>query len=751
MTARTLIRFAISAVVFAVFLLHAARIVPMRLLDTVENFTYDARILLTLPHTPDPRIVIVDIDERSMEKEGQFPWRRDKMALLMNQLFDRYKIRALGMDVFYPEPDDRGTRVWDELVKGGLAGMPGLAEIDAGIREQFNYDRQFADALKNRLVVLGYFFKQAVPKNESATVGGICAPLVEKTAAKLYAIDFLQPAGFGGNVPVLQEATPLCGFVDNPIVDNDGVYRRVPLMQMYEGSVYPSIALALTRATLGNPPVEFQFDPPDVRDSLHLERVALGPVRTSSGDQYLTAPVDERVAVYVPYRGDNRTFTYISATDVLQGTVAHPQLLLNTVVLLGTTAAGLLDFRTTPVNKVFAGVEVHANIVSGILDGRILQKAPYYNGIETTLLLLIALLMAWAFTRLTAAYSAMMAASLVVGLVSLALGLWAGANFIMPLGVPVLFTLTVFMAHLLYGYFIESRGKREISKLFGQYVPPELVEEMAAHPEEISMEGESRDMTVLFSDVRNFTSISEKLEAKDLAAMMNAYLTKQTAMIQKHRGTIDKYIGDAIMAFWGAPLPDKESALHGVNSALDMVRAVRELDEDFEKRGWPKLNIGVGVNTGKMNVGNMGSSFRMAYTVMGDAVNLGARLEGLTKEYGAAILISEYTRNALPGDWAFRELDLVRVKGKKEPVAIYEPLGPKEALDPAVRQDLARHRGVLKLYRSQLWDQAETEFFNLSQQPGAHPVYAKFIDRIMFFRESPPGNDWDGAWNFEHK
>lgn len=741
MSTRSLIRIGISAVVFALFLLHSARILPMRLLDVVEAFTYDARVLLTLPNTADPRVVIVDLDERTLAAEG-WPMRRDKMGRLVTQLFDTYGARALGFDIVFAEPDDRAARAWDELSHGPLADLPGVAERDAAIRASLDYDRQFAEAIRGRNVVLGVFFKQGVPEGEAATQGGICAPLYDRNASKVYAVDFLTPAGYGASIPALAEAGPWCGFFDNPLVDADGIYRRVPLLQQYEGSLYPSLALQLARLALGEAPVALEFDPPEVRTSLHLERVRIGE---------LAAPVDEQVAVYVPYRGDNRTFAYVSATDVIRGTVPEPERLKGAVVLLGTTAAGLLDFRSTPVNKVFAGVEVHANIVSGILDGHIRQKAPYYSGIEVVMLLVIAVLVAWAFSKLSALVSAAVSIGAMVMVTVLAFALWSGADFIMPLGVPVAFTLILSTPHLIYGYFIESRGKRSISKLFGQYIPPELVEEMAEHPEAISMEGESREMSVLFSDVRNFTSISEKLDAKELAAMMNAYLTKQTGVIHKYRGTIDKYIGDAIMAFWGAPLPDKDNALHAVSAALDMVAAVRALDADFEQRGWPRLNIGVGINTGKMNVGNMGSEFRMAYTVMGDAVNLGSRLEGLTKEYGVAILISEDTRNQLPSDWAFREVDLVRVKGRAEPVAIYEPMGPKEDLDPGLRQDLARHRGAMKLYRAQKWDEAEAEFFSLSQSPRSHPIYLKFVERIMEWRENPPGKDWDGAYNFTHK
>lgn len=741
MTTRTMIRLGISALVFTVFLLHVARVAPLRLLDVVEAFTYDARVQLTLLKTPDPRVVIVDLDERSIEAEG-WPIRRDKLAQLVNNLFDRYGARALGFDILFSEPDDRAARAWTEIAATQLSDVPGVAERDAAVRAQLDYDRQFAEAIRNRPVVLGFFFKPGVAAGESASIGALCAPLLEANAAKLYAIDFVSPVGVGANLPVLQAATPHCGFFENPLVDHDGVFRRVPLIQQYQGALYPSLALALTRLALDGAPVGLEFEPPDRRTSLNLERLTVGNLST---------PVDGEVAVYVPYRGDNRTFTYISATDLIRGTVPEPERLKDAVVLMGASAAGLLDLRSTPVNKVFVGVEVHANIVSGMLDGRIRQKAPYYDGIEVVLLAAIALLLAWAFSKLSSLASA--AVVLVAAMFVIALGfvLWSGANFIMPMGVPVAFTFCLFMAHLLYGYFIESRSKRSISKLFGQYVPPELVEEMAEHPESISMEGESREMSVLFSDVRNFTSISEKLDAKELSAMINAFLTQQTAVVQRHRGTIDKYIGDLIMAFWGAPLPDADHAMHAVLTGMDMQRAIRELDPEFERRGWPKLHIGVGINSGRMNVGNMGSEFRMAYTVMGDAVNLGSRLEGLTKEYGIGVLIGDNTRNLLPSDWAFREVDRVVVKGRTEPVAIYEPMGPKDQLDPALRQDLARHRGAMQLYRAQKWDEAELEFFNLQQSGRPHRIYEIFIERIMFLRENPPGRDWDGAFTFTHK
>lgn len=743
MTLRTVVRLGLSLVLLLLFLLHGTGAMPLRLLTQIEAYTYDARVLLSLAGDEDPRVVILDMDEQTLAAEG-WPLSRDRLAQLVTLLFERYQIKALGMDILFSEPDrSSGAALLARLAKQEFAEVPGFAARAELLQKELDYDRRFADAIRGRPVVLGYFFKPRVPFREAPTSGALCPPAIDRQGSAFYAIDFLKPEGFGGNLPVLQEATPLCGFFDNPVVDADGVFRRVPLLQKYEGALYPSLALALTRAALGNPPVSFEFSPTDQRTSLDLEALRLGELRV---------PVDGDMAAYVPYRGRQGSFPYVSVTEVLHER-AEPKMLKDAIVLVGTSAAGLLDLRTTPVGANFAGVEVHANLVSGMLDGRVKRRPSYYDAIEFLLLLAITLLMAGLFPRLSPLAGAGMALGVIGAVIALAMSMWSRADFIMPMGVPVVFTLALYMVHLLYGYFVESRAKRDAMRAFGQYVPPQLVEELAAQPGAMSMVGQNKDMTVLFSDVRGFTTISEQFRERpqELSELMNEFLTVLTTAIQQHRGTIDKYMGDAVMAFWGAPLDDAHHATNALAAAFEMSCALRSLDESFDRRGWPRLQIGVGLNSGDMRVGNMGSQFRAAYTVLGDSVNLAARIEGLTKEYGVSILCSEFTRRSAPADWAFREIDLVRVKGRERPVAIYEPLGPKDRLDPALRKDLARHRGAMKAYRAQNWDQAEAELFGLSQSGRAHKVYGLFLERIRYLRVNPPGASWDGAFTFHHK
>jgi adenylate cyclase len=738
------VRLGISVVIFLAFLYEVRGGKGHRILDETEAFSYDTRLRLTLPGGGiDKRIVIVDLDERSLAAEGQWPWSRAKLADLMHELFDHYQVRVLGFDIAFAEHDrTSGGPLLDSLAQGPLADLPGFADRLPALREQSDHDRGFAAALTGKPAVLGVFFKKFVPPGEKAETASLCAPVIGNAERKLLDVDFFRGAGYGGNIEELQAATPYCGFFDNPGVDDDGIFRRVPLLQEYGGQVYPSLALAVTQVALGNAPITLEFDPPDVKTSLHLERLRLGS---------LVAPVDGDVAIYVPYRGGYGSFPYVSATDVLHGAV-DPKVLKDAIVLMGTTAAGLLDFRSTPVQNVFPGVEVHANIISGLLDGRIKQKAPYYSGIVTVMLVLIAALMAGVYPRLSPISGAFLVLGILAALNAIAFACWSGADFITPLGIPVVFTLSLFGMQMLYSYFGESRGKRDLAKRFGQYVPPEIVAEMADNPEAVVMKTENRYMTVLFSDIRSFTTISEQFKDKpeELSAMMNEFLGALTEVVFRHRGTVDKYMGDAVMAFWGAPLDDPQHAHHALEAALEFPVALRRLDAAFEQRGWPKLQIGVGVNTGDMRVGNMGSELRFTYTVLGDTVNTGSRLEGATKKYGVALICSEATRSGAP-DWVFRELDRVIVKGKNEPVTIYEPLGPKEGVDEGVRQDLSRLRQALRAHRAQRWDEAEREFFGLSRSGRPHPMYDLYLGRIAEYRLHPPPPDWDGSVAFDSK
>jgi adenylate cyclase len=460
-------------------------------------------------------------------------------------------------------------------------------------------------------------------------------------------------------------------------------------------------------------------------------------------------PVDKLVTALVPYRGTQGSYPYVSATEVLHGQ-APVELLKNKIVLVGTTAPGLFDLRATPVDRVYPGVEIHANLIAGMLDGRVKQRPPYVLGAEIVLLMLSGIVMATVLPLVNPLRATLITALVLVSVFGTNVLVWTEGNLVLPLASGMLMIALLFALNMSYGFFVESRAKRQITGLFGQYVPSELVDEMSQNPAAFTMEGDSREMSVLFADVRGFTTIAEGLDPKQLSQLMNEFLTPLTRVIYRHRGTIDKYIGDCIMAFWGAPIADHGHARNAVLAGLEMHKVLAGLAPEFKSRGWPQIQIGVGINSGRMSVGNMGSEVRVAYTVMGDAVNLASRLEAITKQFGVGMIVGEVTRAQAP-DLVYRELDRVVVKGKDTPVTIYEPLGLPGELAGELVDELKLWAQALRLYRSRDWDMAELQLLNLLKAYPSRTLYQTFLDRIASYRKAPPEKGWDGAYRFETK
>lgn len=739
LTTRHAVRFTLSIAIIILMLLYATGAVPLSAMKRLENFTYDLRLNLLMPNNVDDRIVIIDIDEKSLKEEGRWPWGRNKLADLVGKLFDNYHVKVLGFDVVFAEKDESsGLKSLDEIKTKYLAGNQEFSQAIEALRPQLDYDQVFANSLKDRNIVLGYFFLRG---NNAGFSGVLPQPSFVGGSFKGKNIAFIEATGFGANLDVLQNDTIKAGHF-NPDPDEDGISRKVPMVIEFEGKVYEALSVAVARAAIGASKIEAGY-----AEGFGVGKKYSGLEWLKLGNQRI--PVDEHVSALIPYRGPQGSFHYVSATDVLSGK-ADKKMLNNKIVLLGTTAAGLMDLRATPVQNIYAGVEIHANMIAGILDNNIKQHPAYTLGAEFVLLLVFGLLLAVLLPLLSPLLSTVLAIGATLAVIAFNLSIWHYANLVLPLASLLVMITAIYFINMSYGFFVESRGKRQLAGLFGQYVPPELVDEMSKNPEAISLEGESREMTVLFSDVRGFTTISEGLDPKQLTRLMNEFLTPMTHVIHRNRGTIDKYMGDAIMAFWGAPLVDHEHAKHALNAAMQMIQALDKLQKTFVEKGWPPINIGVGLNTGLMTVGNMGSEFRMAYTVMGDAVNLGSRLESLTKNYGVHVIVSEFIKDQVP-EYTYRELDMVRVKGKDTPVTIYEPICEASALDKATKDTLALYREALRLYRSQNWDLAEMQFVNLQQREPQRYVYEMYIKRISYFRQNPPDKSWDGVFNFETK
>tara|TARA_B110000261_G_scaffold29308_1_gene33177 strand:- start:353 stop:2581 length:2229 start_codon:yes stop_codon:yes gene_type:complete len=742
MLIQRILRITLGGIILLALLIDTFGIIKYPFLNQLENWTYDARLNYKRLNTIDDRIVIVDIDESSLALEGRWPWSRDKLAAIVNNLFEVYQADVVGFDIVFAEKDESsGLKEFEFLASTELKDDPLFHKALDNIRPRLEYDQMFAKALKDRNVVMGYYFKSNVSENEIAQ-SGLLPPAVTKLNKQLSArLPINKALGYGGNLNILQSSARSGGFFDNPFVDSDGVFRRVPLIQIHQDQVYASLALSTTQAYLKNSDIKLNVVNNGTKNDQYF---ALESVHINE----FSIPVDGKGAVYVPFRGLSYSFPYISAHKILNKKI-DPDSLKGKIVLVGTTAPGLLDLRSTPVQSVYPGVEIHANIISGILDQRINHSPAWAIGYEFIILILIAATMAF-LLPVSSPLMATVATTIVLILtVSGTLMAW-NSQIILPLASPVLLIVLNYILHMSYGFFIESRGKRQLAHLFGQYIPPEIVDEMSKSPANFSLDGENKVMTVLFSDVRGFTTISEGMDPKQLTQLMNALLTPMTRVIHKHRGTIDKYMGDAIMSFWGAPLEDPDHARHALHAAMEMMVELKIMQKDFESRGWPPINIGIGLNTGNMNVGNMGSEFRMAYTVLGDSVNLGARLEGLTKEYGVNIIVSESTKESIP-EFTYRDLDLVRVKGKNEPIAIFEPIGHEDEIDEATTLELARYNQALQSFRAQNWDQAETDFFALSQIHPDRFLYQVYLNRVTHYKGHLPNDDWDGVFTHTSK
>ena len=419
-------------------------------------------------------------------------------------------------------------------------------------------------------------------------------------------------------------------------------------------------------------------------------------------------------------------------------------------VLIGTSAPGLQDVRTTPVGPVYPGVEAHASMLTALMDGSTIAIPDYARGFDVLQLLMVGLVLAFGLSVLPAGPALLLSAAVFFALTLLNFWLYRTHGLAMPLATALALVFTATAVNIAHGYLFESRAKRALASRFRSYVPPPLVDEMLKHPEHYSMQADSRELTVMFCDMRGFTALSECMPSLQLQALLNRVFTRLTEVIQGERGTIDKYMGDCVMAFWGAPVPAQDHAACAVRAALGMARAVEQLNQEHRAQGLPEIGVGIGLNTGLMCVGDMGSNIRLSYTVIGDAVNLGSRLEGLCKTYGVAIIASESTHSMAPG-FVWQELDRVRVKGKAQTVNIYTPLADQSQASALNADELACWQQVLAHYRAQDWAQCGQTLAALQRQAPQSVLYALYASRLEEIMSRPPPSDWDGATHFDTK
>ena len=697
-----------------------------------------------IPPPAQKQIYIVDLDEKSLSQVGQWPWPRDVLAQLVDNLMKMGAV-LVAFDIVFAEPD----RMNPSAIADGLKGLD--EETKNKIRQFKSNDEIFAEVIKRSRVVLG----QSTVESELEGVKG--KPVkksvaVRKLGTALDPLDLLPsfPA-LVRNLPVIENAASgrFGGHgIFSIIPEQDGIIRRIPSLFVHDQAMFPALSVEMLRLATGRPTILVSVDQAGIKE--------LGIARG------LTIPTDSNGRIW-PYFSHTDKDKYVSAVDILNGT-ADPAKIKGKLTIVGTSAIGLKDIRSIPTENNIPGVEVHAQIIETVLTESYLKRPNYVQGVELSIILLGGLLMIVLVPWVGALWTFMVFAVTTAGT---AYGSWYGfaEHRILIDAVYTLITIFLLYSTLTYlNYVREEAQKKQVRGAFAHYLSPDMVERLAQNPESLKLGGEMREMTLLFCDVRGFTSISEQFDPVGLTALINKLLTPLTNAILSRRGTIDKYMGDCIMAFWNAPLDNENHAIDGCRSALGMLAEMGPLNDRLEQeakvegRKHIPLKVGVGLNSGPAVVGNMGSDMRFDYSVLGDTVNLASRLEGQSKSYGMNVIIGAKTHEAVKDELAVIDIDFIRVKGKLEGVYIYGLLGDTDvAQNPKFQEIKQLVHDAQVAYRAQKWDEAEEMFKRIrvlgsdenkpwTLEANLDVLCDVYEERIAEYRENPPAPDWDGVY-----
>lgn len=731
---RKIVVFLVGIVVTLIFLLFTWNSIAKNfsLLTRINHIFYDTNFKIFYKKSQSDNIVIIDIDEKSLQYEGRWPWSRDKVAALVKNLQDG-GAAVIVFDILFPEPEPNIAEVLLSHVEQSKDAPSNIINYLSRQLLFFDHDREFANTLAQGDIVLGVFFN----KDLYHSVGKLGKPIAGFTRPENLTIP--PQTKFIGNVPILADAVHHTGFTTTT-PDEDGSIRRSPLLIAYNGDLYPSLALETVMAYLLTDKIFL-----DLHD-LDNDKIFLG---VNVGGIYV--PTDLAGNVLVTYRGPAFSFPYLSATAILHKQVPS-QTFAGKIALIGSSAVGIGDLHSTPLQSVgYPGIEVHANIIASLLDKDIISSPLWLIGVERIVIVVVGLLVS-----ILAAYCPALALLLLIAAMMGVLFVFNAVllvkwRLVLPhLMLPYLQMLFLGLVNSGYGYLFETRYRKQLHDVYGQYVSSAHIDQMLALHDQHTLAGSTKMMTVLFADVRNFTAIAEKLDAKEVKRFLNTLFTPLTAIIFEFKGTIDKYVGDMIMAFWNDPLDDQGHASHCVQAALKMQNKVQALTSAFAEQKLTNIGMRIGINTGMMHVGDMGSEYRKAYTVLGDAVNLASRLEGVNKMYGTSILASQETKERC-SEIVFRFIDCIYVKGKATPTNIYEPLCLLSQKTVALEEELTQYNEALALYNTDNWCKAKEKFAKLAEQYPKVEVYVIYLKRAEQYAVSPPSADWDRGQHLEQK
>jgi adenylate cyclase len=756
-------------------------------LEAQEKQAYDLKMTLIRGEKPTTgNVVIAAIDERSLDVFGRWPWARSVQGDLIRKLSSS-GARVIGLDVNYSEEDKNASLVQlGGLVRSyrQLGLLSTSRRVDSfeqsvsslNLSESTNSElRRHVTAMRNITQANVNFFRRLQEEEEKARTDIYLARKISESDNTILGYFFymysaqikdLDPADYMGgedrihssavkmiqempnarrtfskalglqpNIEVVANASKDSGYY-NMAVDSDGTVRFAPLFIEFQDNIYPSLALKSVMEYF------------DMEVKIVLEEWGVSEVQLfdPAGERApIMLPASESGELMINYRGGQESFPTFSVAEIMSDDFDENKV-KDKVVLIGPTAIGIYDMRVTPFSEIFPGVEIHANIIDNIIaEDFIVSPGDLTQFIDIVTLLLIGIMLGLIIPRVRALTGLLIVTAFLVSLFSFNVYLFIEHGYWLHIVYPTFGMLGIYLAITIYRYFAEERERKKLKGAFQTYVSADVVDFMMKNPDSLKLGGERKELSVLFSDIRGFTTISEKLPPDELSHVLNTYLTPMTDLVFQSGGTLDKYMGDAIMAFWGAPVDEPDHAIRACDTALDMMKELYIMQKQFAEKGLPYIDIGIGVNTGDMSVGNMGSEIRFDYTVMGDAVNLGSRLEGINKDYGTNIVVSQYTLDKLPDEFFARHLDRVSVKGKKEPVDIYELMGKGTPTD--IEKKIREfYVDGLHLHHDREFDKAIAAFEEVLKVKPDDKASVYLIERCRMYKESPPTDDWDGAF-----
>jgi adenylate cyclase len=707
--------------------------------EFIELKLYDLKFLYRGARPPSPDIALVAVDDDSVKTVGRWPWSREVIAKLLGRIKEA-EAKVIGLDIIFAERQETAAMTALQNLRRSLAhekscGPEVLAHL-AQEERRADVDRRLAQVIgQGSPTILGFFFVAVGGQTVAPHLGQALGPkairastynMVRWLDRQTQRLPLMGAQGVEVNLPEITEKASGGGYF-NMIPDPDGIVRWLPLAVSYG----PDIFAPLTLVTLQH----------------YRQKVPLGITLSRFGVEQIRLgrekiPVDRYGRMFINYLGPPGAFPTYSAAQVLDGTIPKGAL-KDKLVLVGATAVGIFDLRVTPFSGVCPGLEIQATVLDNILRRDFVYTPPSAFMTTSGIILVIGLIFGLLLPRLSAVGA--IAVTLVVAQAYIAVNYLAFRYFGLQLELfyPLLEMAGVYTGITLQRFLAEERERVRIKKAFQSFVAPEVVNQIIRHPEKLRLGGERRELSILFSDIRGFTTLSETLEPEALVEVLHGYLNPMSEIVVKHGGTLDKYIGDAIMALFGAPLDQPDHCQRACRTALEMVQKLRELDREWVEQGLPALKVGIGINSGQVSVGNMGSNRLFDYTAIGDNVNLASRLEGLNKFYGTEILVAGATVQHIENGFIFREVDLVRVKGKKHPIAIYEILGggaPEEKLT----RFLDLYREGMACFREGRWSEGLKAFQAASELRPQDSLCLHYLQMTQKFSETPPGSDWDG-------